>query len=68
MGLFAVLFIGVVVSPLCMVTEFCARGNLFDLLHDSAIALSWNRRKIMALDAAKGMTCMYLSLTMHGPV
>ncbi len=53
----AVLFIGVVVSPLCMVTEFCSRGNLFDLLHNAEVSLPWPLRKRMALDAAKGMTC-----------
>ena len=54
----AVRFIGVVVSPLCMVTEFCGRGNLFDLLHDRDVPLPWALRKRMALDAAKGMACM----------
>ncbi len=44
-------------TPLCMVTEFCERGNLFDLLHNRAISLSWSLRKKMALDAAKGMSC-----------
>ena len=50
-------FIGVVLSPLCMVTEFCERGNLFDLLHNRDIPLPWPLRKKMALDAAKGMAC-----------
>lgn len=58
----AVLFIGVVVTPLCMVTEFCARGNLFDLLHDEATPLPWSLRKNMALDAAKGMSCTPLAV------
>ena len=49
--------IGVVLSPLCMVTEFCERGNLFDLLHNRDIPLPWPLRKKMALDAAKGMAC-----------
>ena len=53
----AVLFIGVVVHPLSMVTEYCSRGNLFDLLHNESIPLLWPLRKRMALDAAKGMSC-----------
>jgi hypothetical protein len=52
-------FIGVVVSPLCMVTEFCERGNLFDLLHNRDVPLSWPLRKKMALDAATGMACTW---------
>ena len=52
-----VLFMGMVEEPLCMVTEFCGRGNLFDLLHNASVRLPWHRRVFMALDAAKGMNC-----------
>lgn len=52
-----VLFMGVVMEPLCIVTEFCVRGNLFDLLHDAAVPLSWKTRLQMAVDAARGMNC-----------
>lgn len=48
-------FMGVVVEPLCLVTEFCSNGNLFDLLHNNPISLSWLLRLRMALEAAQGM-------------
>jgi serine/threonine protein kinase len=56
-----VLFMGLVPRPLCLITEFCARGNLFDLLHNSSIQLSWTLRKQMALDAARGMNFLHTS-------
>ena len=54
-----VLFMGIIEEPLCMITEFCAQGNLFDLLHNRAVRLSWRRRMCMAMDAAKGMNCTF---------
>lgn len=64
-----VLFMGLVEDPLCMVTEYCGRGNLFALLHTSA-TLPWVQRVRMALDAAKGMNCRWIAddctmLVMH---
>lgn len=56
-----VLFLGVCLDPPCMVTEFCARGSLLDVLSraktNKAVAaeLDWRRRLKLALDAAKGM-------------
>ena len=60
-----VLFMGIIEEPLCMITEFCAQGNLFDLLHNRAVRLSWRRRMCMAMDAAKGMNCAFHVLRRH---
>ncbi|KAL4431452.1 hypothetical protein ABPG75_006708 [Micractinium tetrahymenae] len=62
-------FIGVCISPPAVVTEFCSRGSLLDVLRlaraseQAAAALTWVRRLSMALDAAKGM----LYLHAHSP-
>eukprot|EP00771_Trimastix_marina_P001927 gnl/Trimastix_PCT/3037.p1 GENE.gnl/Trimastix_PCT/3037~~gnl/Trimastix_PCT/3037.p1 ORF type:complete len:725 (-),score=71.40 gnl/Trimastix_PCT/3037:37-2076(-) len=54
-----VLFIGATTSrPLILVSEFMARGSLFELLH-SNIELSWELRMMMALDAALGMSYLH---------
>eukprot|EP00889_Picochlorum_renovo_P002393 jgi/Picre1/29423/NNA_004811.t1 len=62
-------FLGVCLDPPCIVTEFCARGSLTDVLRGAkaspakASMLDWSRRLNMALDAAKGM----LYLHNHAP-
>ena len=49
----------------CIVTEFCARGSLSDVLgkahtdEATARALTWSRRLKMALEAAKGMLYLH---------
>ena len=54
-----VLFMGLCLEPPCIVTEFCARGSLYDVLKKArstpafAQQLDWSRRLSMALDAAK---------------
>ena len=54
-----VMFMGLCLEPPCIVTEFCARGSLYDVLKkartSSAFAqqLDWSKRLTMALDAAK---------------
>lgn len=54
-----VLFMGVCLDPPCVVSEWCARGSLFDVLQKArksttlAPQLDWTRRLNMALDAAK---------------
>ncbi len=54
-----VLFMGLCLSPVGIVTEFCARGSLSDVIHRAASnavfaqQLDWPRRLSMALDAAK---------------
>jgi hypothetical protein len=57
---------GVCVNPACLVTEYCSRGSLFDLIEnvkskvDNNIPnpchyLGWSRRIAIALDVARGM-------------
>ena len=54
-----VLFMGVCLDPPCVVSEWCARGSLYDVLSKArknanlAPQLDWTRRLNMALDAAK---------------
>ena len=58
-----VLFMGLCLEPPCIVTEFCARGSLYDVLKKArstpafAQQLDWSRRLSMALDAAKVIPC-----------
>ena len=62
-----ILFLGVCPDPPCVVTEYCARGSLYDVLVEAkerpkgglARALSWYRRVSMMLDAAKGMLYLH---------
>jgi serine/threonine protein kinase len=64
-----VLFLGISYEPPAIVSEYCARGSLFDVLRAAsmseaaAASLSWPRRLRLALDAAKGM----LALHSHQP-
>ena len=54
-----VMFMGLCLQPPCIVTEFCARGSLYDVLRKArtsqgfAQQLDWSKRLSMALDAAK---------------
>lgn len=57
-----VLFMGTTISPkgsIGLVTEFCSGGNLFSLLHESPVSLSWKQRCKIALDIAKGMNSLH---------
>ena len=60
-----VMYIGVCLEVPALVTEYCARGSLHDVLRkwkrrpDSAV--SWSRRIGMVLDAAKGMNYLHSS-------
>ena len=60
-----ILFMGLCPEPPCIVTEYCSRGSLYDLLQaarqDEALAqqLSWSKRLGLALDAAKGMLYLH---------
>ena len=66
-----VLFMGLVMDPVCLVTEYCHNGNLFDLLHDTidddedsenyAVKIPWPRRIRIALDVARGMNFLHTS-------
>lgn len=54
-----VMFMGLCLEPPCIVTEFCARGSLYDVIKKAraspafAQQLDWSKRLTMALDAAK---------------
>ncbi|EFN51109.1 hypothetical protein CHLNCDRAFT_13183, partial [Chlorella variabilis] len=56
---------GTCLAPPCLVTEYCQRGSLADCLRearrhrDAADCLTWHRRLLMALDAAKGMLYLH---------
>eukprot|EP00887_Chlorella_sp_A99_P004073 scaffold11.g4073.t1 len=60
-----ILFMGVCVEPAAVVTEFCSRGSLYDLLKQAcssptlAKQLDWPKRLSMALDSAKGMLYLH---------
>jgi serine/threonine protein kinase len=60
-----ILFMGICPEPFCIVTEYCSRGSLYDLLrsarNDSVLAqqLNWPRRLVLAMDSAKGMLYLH---------
>ena len=65
-----VIFMGIVMNPVCLVTEYCHNGNLFDLLHETvddkrgehyAVQIPWQRRIRIALDVARGMNFLHTS-------
>ncbi|KAI7836153.1 hypothetical protein COHA_009983 [Chlorella ohadii] len=64
-----VMFLGISYEPPAIISEYCSRGSLFDVLRSAstseatAASLTWQRRLCMALDAAKGM----LALHSHQP-
>ena len=59
------LFLGVCLQPPCVVTEYCQQGSLFDVLRKARKAppyaerLTWPRRLLMLLDAAKGLLYLH---------
>ncbi|KAI7845286.1 hypothetical protein COHA_001129 [Chlorella ohadii] len=64
-------FMGVSTCPPAMVTEFCSRGSLYDVLKAARVSsprqppLTWPRRLSMALDAAKGMLYLHMRGVLH---
>ena len=63
-----VLFMGICLDPPCLVTEWCSRGSLYDVIGRAARKdprhppLDWMRSLSMALDAAKvQLSCPVLS-------
>lgn len=54
-------FIGAVTEPhhLCIITEYCARGSMADLLLDESIPMDYPRKIKFAKDAAKGMAYLH---------
>ena len=59
-----VLFMGMVLDPPMIVSEWCPRGSVYDILQKAAIfptaaaQLTWRRRLNMSLDAAKVRTAV----------
>lgn len=60
-----VMYLGVSLDPPAVITEYCARGGLNDVLRKArsnpqlASQLDWARRLNMVLDAAKGMLYLH---------
>lgn len=54
------MFLGgsVTANYLYIITEYCSRGSLYDIIH-SNMDLSWNRQLQMAIDAARGMLYLH---------
>ncbi|EFN51103.1 hypothetical protein CHLNCDRAFT_14990, partial [Chlorella variabilis] len=58
-------FLGVCHLPPCILTEYCSRGSLAEVLIRArqsarlAAELTWRRRLAMALDAALGMLYLH---------
>lgn len=54
-------FIGAVTEPhnLCIITEFCSRGSMADLLLDDSISMDFPRKVKFALHAARGMAYLH---------
>jgi len=56
-------FIGAVTEPsnLCILTQYCSRGSLADLLLESSIEMNFSQKIQFALDAAQGMLYLHHS-------
>ena len=50
---------GACIDPICLITEFCSRGSLFDLLQNRKLKLTWKLRLKLAMDAARGMRFLH---------
>ena len=60
-------FLGACSDPVCLVTEYCSNGNLFNILQNKAkggTPLSWRTLLGFALDEARGMQFLHA----HEPV
>ena len=56
-----VMFLGACTKPpnLAIVLEYCNRGSLWSVLQNHDIQLSWEDRRRMALDAARGVNYLH---------
>jgi hypothetical protein len=60
-------FFGICVAPPCAVTEFCARGSLYDLLQEARSSpalqaeLTWARRLRMVRQPVKDFSLEFAS-------
>lgn len=58
-------FLGVCPFPPCILSEYCSRGNLTEVLYAAktnpakAAELTWHRRLSLAMDAAQGMLFLH---------
>ncbi|KNC49407.1 TKL protein kinase [Thecamonas trahens ATCC 50062] len=52
-------FVGACAERLVLVTEFCGRGSLWDVLHEQPISLSWGYRLLFAAGAAAGILYLH---------
>jgi len=53
-------------SPPLIVTEFCAGGTVFALLHEKKdVHIAWTQRLKMAADVAKGMNFLHVRQVVH---
>jgi mitogen-activated protein kinase kinase kinase 9 len=50
---------------LCIILEYCQRGSLWNILHDNAYKISWEFRKKIALDMAKGVYYLHTNKILH---
>ena len=56
-----VMFLGACTKPphLCIILEYCSKGSLWSCLHDMSIKISWEFRRKIALDIAKGVLYLH---------
>ncbi|XP_070536694.1 atrial natriuretic peptide receptor 1-like isoform X2 [Ptychodera flava] len=62
-------FIGACIDPpnICVLTEYCPKGSLQDILENDAIKLDWMFRYSLMYDIVKGMSFLHSSvITSHG--
>ena len=59
--------LGVCVEPphLALVTDFCAKGSLYGLLHTPGVYFSWAEVVQLLLGAAKGMSHLHECQVLH---
>uniref|UniRef100_A0A8B9EWW9 Atrial natriuretic peptide receptor 2 n=1 Tax=Amazona collaria TaxID=241587 RepID=A0A8B9EWW9_9PSIT len=60
-------FIGACIDPpnICIVTEYCPRGSLQDVLENESINLDWMFRHSLINDIVKGMAFLHNSIIGH---
>ncbi len=51
---------------LCIITEYCPKGSLNDVLQNDDILLNWGFRFSFASDIAKGMSYLHSKKIYHG--
>ncbi|PRW45342.1 Serine threonine- kinase CTR1 [Chlorella sorokiniana] len=64
-------FLGICCVPPCLLTEYCSRGSLYDMISaasrssEAAAALTWQRRLSMLLDSAAGLGYLHSRAILH---